>query len=302
MDTREKILQIIRLKGPVIPSQVNKEIGSNILIASATLGELASNNLVAVSHLKIGGTPLYYLKGQESRLQQFSDKLNEQEKHAYDLLKQKIVLRDRSLTPVTRVALREIKDFAVHLQVNNKGSLESFWKWYLTTNGEAEERIRNVLGAEEKLKEIATEKPKEITQPIPAQPITERLKTEKQEGLEIEKPKIKKAIKKEVKSSDFLNAINTFFHSNNIQVLEQKELRRGSEIEYMLRVPSAVGSLNYFCKAKGKKRISDGDLSSAYIQGQVKKLPVLFLTSGDLTKRANSMLEKEFEGMKVRKI
>jgi len=39
-----------------------------------------------------------------------------------------------------------------------------------------------------------------------------------------------------------------------------------------------------------------------YIQAQSKKLPVLFLTTGNVTKKAEEMLNKEFKGMQVKKI
>ena len=74
------------------------------------------------------------------------------------------------------------------------------------------------------------------------------------------------------------------------------------DLDLIVEVPSAVGSLTYYCKAKNKKRISDSDLSSAFVQGQLKKLPVLFLTKGELTKKAREMLSKEFKNIKIKKI
>ena len=67
-------------------------------------------------------------------------------------------------------------------------------------------------------------------------------------------------------------------------------------------MPSVVGEVDYYCKARKKKRINDGDLSSAYVQGHVKKLPVLFLTTGELTKKAKEMLGKEFQNMIVKQV
>ncbi len=79
-NVNEKILQLLKLKGPVIPAQISKEIETNIIMASAYLSELSSNNLVKISNIKIGGSPLYYLLGHEHRLQDFSNKLHEKEK------------------------------------------------------------------------------------------------------------------------------------------------------------------------------------------------------------------------------
>ncbi|MBN1386775.1 hypothetical protein JW968_07460 [Candidatus Woesearchaeota archaeon] len=96
---------------------------------------------------------------------------------------------------------------------------------------------------------------------------------------------------------EFFQRINAFFKSNNIHILSHEILRRGSDIEFIIRVPSVIGQIEYFCKAKNKKKSNDGDLSSAYIQGQSKKLPTLYITTGEVTKKAESMLEKDFRGM-----
>ena len=128
---------MINIKGPVIPSQISKEINSDILMASAHLSELSSEGRVKVSNLKIGGTPLYFLKGQESQLERFSDNLHEKERKAYELLKEKKVLRDNKLEPVIRVALRGIKDFAIPLQVTFQNNKEIFWRWHSSNKEEA---------------------------------------------------------------------------------------------------------------------------------------------------------------------
>jgi len=56
-----------------------------------------------------------------------------------------------------------------------------------------------------------------------------------------------------------------------------------------------VGDLSFFCKAKIKKAVNDADLSAAVIQGQLKKLPTLFLTTGELTKKAKGLMETELK-------
>jgi len=268
-DIKEKILQFIKEKGPVLPVEITKHINSNILMASAYLSELSSNGKLKISNVKVGGSPLYFLPGQESQLQKFADNLHEKEKKAYDLLFQKKTLRDSRLEPVVRVALRAIKDYAVPLQVNFKGNSEIFWKWYLLTNKEAEELIKPSF-----------QKP-----------------TEKEIPKKIEKPTEKRKIDK----NQFLDSIFNYFSRNKVSILS-KEIIRKSEMDFIVQVPSAVGKLEYYCKAKNKKKINDSDLASAFVQGQLRKLPALFLTNGELTKRAKEMLQKDFKGMGVRKV
>ena len=119
-----------------------------------------------------------------------------------------------------------------------------------------------------------------------------------QRKLEAEKPK---EPEKEVKD-EFLEKIKKYCAEKNIEILEYKIIKKKSELDLVVRVPSAVGALEYYCRAKDKKKISEADLSTAFIQGQVKKLPVLILTTGDLNKKASSMLQNEFKGMNVKKL
>ncbi len=79
-----------------------------------------------------------------------------------------------------------------------------------------------------------------------------------------------------------------------IEVVEYNVIRKGAEIDLVLRVPSVVGTLDYYCKAKNKKRVSDSDLTNAFVQGQLKKIPAMILSTGDLTKKAQELMKTEF--------
>ncbi|MBW2975344.1 FaeA/PapI family transcriptional regulator [Candidatus Woesearchaeota archaeon] len=318
-DTKDKILQFIREKGPVLPADIAQHISSNILMASAHLSELSSNKKVRISHVKVGGSPLYFLPGQESQLQNFAGNLHEKEKKAYDLLSQKKILKDNSLEPVIRVALRAIKDYAVPLQVNLDGSSDIFWKWYLLANEEAEQLIRQAIKGVQKPEEKEIKKPEESTvqkkenepekkeSEKPAESIVQ--KTEKPLETEIQKKpaepykkeKAKKINTKKTSSNQFMEKVLSYFNRNKITLLSKEPIRI-SEIDFIVQIPSALGDLEYYCKAKDKKRVNDSDLASAFAQGQLRKLPVLLITPGDLTKRAKEMLQRDFKGMGVKRI
>jgi len=274
----QRVLEIVRAKGPVIPTQISKEIGTNSILASALLSELVGNNDLRISNVKIGGTPLYYAPGH--KLQQYTKYLHEKEIRAYDLLKDAVVLRDKVLDPVMRVALRQIKDFAVPLKVAVKDEVETFWKWYMNSNVEAEPIIKKLLGGDKKVTSPAVEK----------SPVEQRT---------LKVQKTKKIVKD---SGDFVKKVLDYFTRNNIEVLERFESKRKAEVEFLVSVPSPLGSIKYYCAAKNKKTCSDGDLSTSYVKGQNKKLPVLFLTTGKLTKSAAEMLEKEFSAMNIKQL
>jgi len=382
---KDKILKIVETKGPLLPALISKQFNIDSLMAAAYLSELVSNKKIMLSHLKVGGSPIYYTENQKARLQDYKNNLSEKDQQAYDLLKKEKILRDSELSPLMRLAMRTIKDFAVPLKVNKK---EIFWKWYLLSNEEALKFIKQKLtkkpekpiekipkkkGAktEIKLKDIekkqeaeqrseTLKRQKEEIEKIEKQKseeikkrekelekkeieLLEKLKEEKEkldsfkkkekaleekekkliEKLKKEKEKLEQELKQkeeefrkrlleeqqkgeeeqqEEEKDDFLEKIKMFCESKNIMVEEAEIIRKNKEVEMIVSIPTPVGHIQYFCRAKDKKRCNDADLSSAYLKGQSKVLPTLFLTTGDLTKKAEEMLGNEFKQMVVKKI
>ncbi|MBI4151258.1 hypothetical protein HY492_03970 [Candidatus Woesearchaeota archaeon] len=145
LDYRDKVLAFVRAKGPILPVHIAKEVGTNILMASAMLSELVSKGSLKVSGLKVGGSPLYFAPGQEAMLLNFTASLNEKDRRTVELLQQQKVLRDNEQEALTRVSLRGIKDFAFALNVTHDGITEIFWKWYALPDAEASDMIRTAL-------------------------------------------------------------------------------------------------------------------------------------------------------------
>lgn len=296
METRDKILEIIKLRGPVLPVEIAKQIGSNILMASAHLAELTASNRLKISTIKVGGSPLYYIHGQEAMLQKFTSNLNDKDKKAFDLLNQSKILRDSEQEPVIRVALRAIKDFAVPLYVNHNNVKEIFWKWYLTNNDEAEQLIKEKLQILKTPLEKIQEEQKQI------EPLQEKPKDANLETIQKETKEKTRKYKPRDKEDSFLKEITKFFEKNKINVVSSESIKKNSEVDFIVEIPTVVGNLQYYCKAKNKKRISDSDLSSAYLKGQLKRLPVLFLSPGDLSSKAEEIVSKDLSNLTFKKI
>jgi hypothetical protein len=298
MSTNDRILELVRQKGPILPVHVSKEINDNILITSARLSELLSNKQISISHVKVGGSPLYYVRGQEEKLQEHSSNLANKEKEAYELIKKYRILRDSAQEPAIRVALRQIKDFTVPLQVDFESKTEIFWKWYLTDSAEAQLLIKGIL-TEEPVPErehaqVATEQPKKEAR-LPAQ--TSKIKKE-------EKP-----VQKDIRAEKDKNPKNIFFRNNKeffdkhkIEVLETNEIKRDNEFDFIVELETSIGNTKYFCKSKNKKKITESDLSTALLQSQSKGMPLLFLTNGKLGKRAKEMLSGDFKNILYKEI
>jgi len=326
MQDDDKILQFIRAKGPILPVQLASELKKDIIIAGAVLSNLTSSKKVLISNTKIGGSPVYYLKEQTYKLQDLYKYLNEKDKRAYDLLKQRRVLRDITLTPLLRVSLRNIKDFAKPVEVTVGTTKEIFWRWYLTTPDDAGTIIKSFFKQQEKpepekiIKRVKKpdpgpqaeliKKPKPDIQPKPKQIIEPKpeQKPEKQVPKEQEEFIRQKEGQQELKTieepqNDSLHAkTKKYFNTKHIIIKNIEVIRKNSEIDYIIEVPSTVGNITYYCKVKSKKKVGDSDLASAFVKGQLKKLPVLFLTAGELTKKAKEMLDEEFQNLKIKKI
>jgi len=119
-----------------------------------------------------------------------------------------------------------------------------------------------------------------------------RLEIKQQVIAPIEKP-IKPAKPKQ--RDNFYGIIREYLSKNKINVLEETIIKRQSEFEFIVNLPSSVGNLKYFIKAKNKASINDVDISLAYSESHQKKLPCLFITRGKLTKKAVD-LEKKLTG------
>lgn len=301
MDGPQKILSLARL-GPLLPTKVASELKTSSIIAGAMLSDLCAKGKLKVSSLKVGGSPLYYIPGNESQLLSFDKHLNEKDQKTVKLLKEQKVIREREVDPLTRVSLAQIKDFARPLIVEYDDVQERFWKWFDVSDSSAEGIIRDILtpksSEESSPKEEPTivEKPAELPSDVPAKDVDAK----KAEQAEAQKKQVKRRPKSASKS-DAWDRAAAFFTKNKVKIFEREVVKKGTDFDLIIEVPSAVGDLQHYCKVRGKKRVNDADLSAAYVQGQIRKLPVIFLTTGELTKKAKEVLPK-LKGLTVRQV
>lgn len=392
MQDQDRILSFLQVMGPTIPSKVAKSIKSEILIASAFLSDLAAQGKVKISNLKVGGSPLYYLPGQEDQLLNFvKENLNPKDVIVLNQLREKGILREAELELFSKVSLRSLKDFAIPMQVTVGLQKELFWKWHLLSNEQFNQRIgemingvssklvdqpakeeqprsesrgftisvENPLASDVSWKEedfdkivnipkpetgpkvmiMKREVPERKLEPIPLakekqtslhgienklliQKVRETAKEPVKAVKELIKDPVKEQVKEAVKESvkevvkerkepkkrssapdNFLLELEEFFSRLKID-LEQKEMvRKNAEFNFIVKVPSVVGKVTYFCKAKKKAKCDEKDLSTAYMESQVKKLPLLFLYPKDLNPKAMELLNSgAFENLVVKKM
>ncbi|MBW2979599.1 hypothetical protein DRZ77_02750 [Candidatus Woesearchaeota archaeon] len=249
----ELIIKTIRMKGPVLPVDIAKVIGKDLIITAAHLSEMVRRGLIKSTYARIGGSILYYLPGQEQKLESLIvENLNPKDRETLSLLKEKKVLRDDELTPLQRVSIRNLKDFAKPLSVNTENKQILFWRWHLFPTEQAKETIRKILS------------PK----PEPEQ--------------KIKKPRLKQAYDK-----DFFEKVKNAVENDGIKILKSNEIKKAREFELTLSIPTPLGNVKAFAIAKNKSKINENDVLSLFVKSNQKKASLcVLLTNGNPSKKA----------------
>ena len=116
-----------------------------------------------------------------------------------------------------------------------------------------------------------------------------------------EKTKLEEDKESEVETEDEdHDPLGRFLVDNQIDVLDQKILRKNKEINYIVGINTVVGKGVFFLKYKNKGKINEADLSLA--MHEAGKLPLIFLSTGELNKKARELLGTEFKGIIFKKI
>lgn len=267
-EKKSKIIEVIRGKGPSLPIQIAREIELSSLFTSAIMSEMISGKMLKTSSMKVGGSPLYYLDGQEPLLEKFSNYLGMKEKEVFLFIKEKGIVQDDLLNPAFRVAIRNLKDFAIPLKVNLNNEEKIFWRYQTIKMDDAVKKIR----------EITKDKPKGSAE--------KKEKAERNEEIE----KDTKHEKKAKPESTFQKDINEYILKSSIEIIREVESKKREAMKIGM-MDSSIGKIQVLIIAKEKKNITENDLNLALSKGQEMRLPVLFLSTGKLNKKAALQIE-----------
>ena len=69
-----------------------------------------------------------------------------------------------------------------------------------------------------------------------------------------------------------------------------------------MRVPSALGTMDMYVRARSKKKLNEGDVAPALLKAKTKDLPCIFLSNGEFTKKSLLLIEKEYKGLLIKKL
>lgn len=278
---KSRIISFIGRTGPIVSNTISKSLNLNSFLTSALLSELVNEKRANASTIRVGGSPLFFLDGQEEQLERFTGFLGHKEKEAYELLRKDGVLQDKLLHPAIRVAIRGVKDFAVPLSVNKGGEEIIFWKFRFFKD--ADLKIKDLLKDQDQIN-------------IPIQVQSEK----KIEDVKEVKETIKE--RKPRKASVSIDKVLEKWASENKVDVKEILQAKGKDARAKVTVKSEIGDLDFLLVLKNKKAISESDLAMACQDGLSNKLPVIFLSPGKLNKQSQLYLEGLGKSLVLRKI
>lgn len=282
---KQKIISLLKEKGPTIPVHIAREIEMDLLFTSAFLSELLSEKKVKISNMKVGNSPIYYIEGQEPQLENFSHYLKSKEKEAYSLLKENKFLKDKEQEPAIRVALRQLKDFAVPFRDNE----EIMWRFFTIPEQEFKQKQKEIPEQ--------IQKPQKETMPEQTQQ-AERLNifddSSKKEIPETKKQTKKKTKKRPQKNDKFFNKVKEYLSKKQIEIIDIEEVTKNS-----LTLKVKDNENEYLLIAYNKKRLSEEEINKAYKKASELGMPYKILGLGEPLKRVDNLIKaiRELEGI-----
>lgn len=298
LQIKEKIISFIKIKGPSLPVHLAKEINTNILFASAFLSELISEKRLKISRLKVGNSSLYFVPEQESLLEGFSQHLKSKEKEAFELLKQKRILKDSEQHPVIRVAIREIKDFAIPFKKED----QIYWKYFTVSNQELIDKIKEMPVIKKQMPNISLDKSEQKTiqiadkkpeikldgkpSKIETQPFSS--KTNKKESKKIREKTSSEFLEKTSgkKGDKFFNKVKEFLSKRLIEILDIEGFSK-TDLTLKIRMQNEEKLLI----AYNKKKIDEKDILNAYKKASKLKQSFIILSLGEPNKKMKDFIE-----------
>ncbi len=266
-EKKEKIISFLESSGPLLPVRIAKVIEMEPMFASAILSELFSEKRIKMSNMKVGSSQLYFLPGQEQKLEEHTDNLNSIEKEAYLKLKEKGILEDKKEEPAIRVALRNLKDFAISFYQSEK----LMWKYTFLND----EEVENLLNPKKETK-IFKEHKKETKEEV----------EEKLEDIFGRKTK-----------SEFFKEVEEFLDKKSIKIIEEIQENK-KEVVSKVNLKTSIGDINFLLIAKNKKTINKDEINTAVQRANYYKMPCLLI----IKKEASRTIQNYIKGNNLIKI
>ena len=254
---REKILDVVKSTGPVLPVEIVSKTGGDSLVANAYLSDLVDGGQLKKSEERIGSVNLYFLEGQEDQVKKRLSELD-------------INLTPRQFTKKPVIKTKEIGD-------KQKAFAERLSKI------EEDENQRK----KEKPKKSVISFTKNLISRAKEEVIIQKPNIELKKSVLIP---VKPIISEEFDS--FFDRAVSYLNNWNLKVINENSENNTCTI----RAPSAVWPMRFHVRILDKKKLNKTDIAESYTAAIEKKMPVIVITSGEIAKTAKKYL-KEIGGL-----
>jgi hypothetical protein len=217
------------------------------------------------------------------------------ESAAIDLIKQKYwktndPKKDEQQTPSVEQQVQQEKPSVQALEQSSSTQEEQ--------KQPEQERQKQVSPVEDKTEPSQSKNEQEQQVTTSASPQSTHQKQETQTALqsEIKQPQAKLE-SGSIDKTAFYDDIIAHFRENKIVLLQQEQITKDREYAFIIEVPSAVGIMKMYCRARNKKKLNEGDVAQALLKAKLFDLPCLYLTNGEFTKKAQKIIAKEYNGV-----
>ncbi len=300
MIDKEQVFSVVKMKGLVVPSDLVKDFHMDTLIMGAVLSDLVHDKKVGITSVKIGGSPVYYALENKEKLVDLAKYLHEKDKSTFQLLQEKKVLSDSMQQPLTRVSLRALKDYAKPIEVTSGNETKLFWKWYLATEQEVQDSLHTFFTQQVPLQQTQ----QFPLQPLQQPPLVNKPLQKKQKRIQQKKEQPSQQLSLPASTvviphgDSFAQQVAAFFAQKQAQLLRFSVVKKG-EIDCVVDISTVFGSVRYFCKAKNKKRCTEGECATLFVTAQLEKLPALFVTTGVVSPNLLNRVQNIYPNMKI---
>ncbi len=297
----DKAFDVVRT-GPVLPVEVASKLGVDSFLANAYLSQLVDAGKIKQSNERVGNSFVYFLAGQEaqassriSNLLQGGKKTArmyassvpagpevEQKRQAFTQRLAEIEAKEQIRKPAPQQPLPQIA------QQKPQTVSETQKQEFLST-------LRPAI--ESQLKQQAPPQVQSAQLNLPKIPspqavfaaVGQNFNSQRVEGME----KAKSVFHK-IKSTIFMEEGRVvekalgFLVDAGSEIIGKELRKKGREADILAIVPTPIGPIKFFVMARDKRTVSEAELSLAFTAGQHKKLPVIYVTNGKLTKSAQN--------------
>jgi len=319
----DRILELVQKNGPSLPVDISSKLGLDSFLASAYMQQLVEQGRLGVGKKFVGGSKIFFIPGQESTAEakakalieasqktartfasevpenpevqkkrnEFSVRLGEiesREKKSKLIEPHAVPEPGHKVIPITIKHVSQevgaIPNKAVGGQLMPKVNIPE-----PEVKKESPKPLQNIDVAE-----VRYEAPKlEIPEPV----IEDKAESEDSASLAAQgKSKIREVIESKflkkpsppLEPSPLVDSAMAMLVDAGCEIVGKELTKKGKEANIIFDLPTKIGNIKMLAVIRNKKSISEADLSMAYTEGVNRKMPVVFITNGRMTKNAQA--------------